>query len=376
MGGTGGGLNLGGVSGGGSGGQVNCNSGDTEDQDQDGFTKVDGDCNDCDVNANPGAAEVAGNNVDEDCNGTPDDDEAGCDSAITDVADMDPLNGARAMGLCKFATATDKKWGVLSAKWTMADGSPGMNDLSHGMLSGFGPNVNTQEGARMLGLSSGTARQPSDPGYQDPNSSDMMTTSPPPPGFPMDSPACSVFTVGSPANDPAAIELVIRVPTNAKSLSYKFNFYTFEWPGFVCTQYNDFFAALQTPAPANAQNGNISFDSQGNPVSVNNAFLDICGCPAGPPCTANNGSQYACALGATQLIGTGFGADTAFGQDHAATGWLETVSPVDPGSEITLRFTVFDEGDHVLASSVLIDDFKFSAEPATGSTTTPVPVPK
>lgn len=376
-GGTGGGLNLGGVSGSGTGGGVvDCTSGDTEDKDQDGFTKLDGDCNDCDENANPGAAEVDANNVDEDCNGTADDTGALCDAAITDVADMDAQNGARAMGLCNFATPGDKKWGVLEAKWVMADGNPGMNDLSHGMLTAFGPNVNVQEGGRMLGLSSGTARQPNDVGYQDPNSSDMGTTCPPPPGFPMDSPSCSAFTAGAPANDPAAIELKVRVPTNAKSFSYKFNFYTFEWPHFVCSSYNDFFVALQTPPPANAQNGNISFDSLGNPVSVNNAFLDICGCPSGPPCIASNGAAFACSLGATELIGTGFGVDTTLYEDHAASGWLETVSPVDPGSEITLRFAIFDEGDHVLASTVLIDDFKFSADPATGSTTKPVPVPK
>ena len=41
--------------------------------------------------------------------------------------------------------------------------------------------------------------------------------------------------------------------------------------------------ALQLPAPPNAQLGNISFDSQGNPVSVNNGFLDACGCFGGPP---------------------------------------------------------------------------------------------
>jgi len=36
------------------------------------------------------------------------------------------------------------------------------------MLSAFGPNVNVQGGERMLGLSSGTARAPTDFGYQSP----------------------------------------------------------------------------------------------------------------------------------------------------------------------------------------------------------------
>jgi hypothetical protein len=379
---TGGGTSSGGGGGlvidsgpGTGGGGTNCTSGPTEDKDQDGFSVQDGDCNDCDANANPGAYDVAGNNVDEDCNGTADDSAIDCDGALTDLADNDPMNGARSMGLCQQATAGDKKWGVLEAKYVMADGTAGMNDLSHGLLTAFGPNVNVQEGKRMLVLSSGTARQPTDPGYQSVGGANMNTTSPPPsPQFPIDTPTCpGVTTTGKPANDPAALELKIRVPTNAKSFSFNFNFYTYEWPGFVCSSYNDFFAALQTPAPPNAALGNISFDAQGNPVSVNNAFLEACGCSSGPPCTAKS-KVFACSLGTTLLDGTGFGDPT---YPHAATGWLETKSPVTPGSEVTLRFAIWDAGDHVLDSTVLLDNFVFSADEASGgSITKPVPTPK
>lgn len=374
-GGSGGGIIIDTDSGTGGGG-TDCTSGPTEDKDQDGFTVQDGDCNDCDANANPGAYDVAGNNVDEDCNGTADDSAFDCDGSITDLADNDAMHGAIAIGLCQQASPGDKKWGVLEAKYVMADGSPGMNPLSHGLLEAFGPNVNVQEGKRLLALSSGTARQPTDPGYQSVGGANMGTTSPPPsPQFPIDTPTCpGVTTVGKPANDPAALELKIRVPTNAKSFTYNFNFYSYEWPGFVCSSYNDFFAALQTPAPPNAALGNISFDSQGNPVSVNNSFMDACGCQNGAPCTAG-GKTFPCSLGVTILNGTGFGDSATY--PHAATGWLETQSPVTPGSEITLRFAIWDAGDHILDSSVLIDNFKFSADEATGgSTTKPVPTPK
>ena len=40
------------------------------------------------------------------------------------------------------------------------------------------------------------------------------------------------------------------------------------------------------PYPQGQMDGNISFDELGNPISVNNAFLDVCGCPDGPPCLA------------------------------------------------------------------------------------------
>src|SRR5262245_485529 len=53
---------------------------DSVDHDGDGFSFTDGDCNDCDPSANPGAFDVAGNGVDEDCSGTPDDEPANCDA--------------------------------------------------------------------------------------------------------------------------------------------------------------------------------------------------------------------------------------------------------------------------------------------------------
>lgn len=89
-------------------------------------------------------------------------------------------------------------------------------------------------------------------------------------------------------------------------------------------------------------------------------MLDVC-----VPGT-HKGKTFPCPLGTGQLQGTGF-------QGGAATGWLETQSPVDPGSEITLRFTIYDVGDDWLDSTVLIDNFQWSVEESTGSVTKPVP---
>ncbi|MCC6669258.1 MAG: choice-of-anchor L domain-containing protein [Polyangiaceae bacterium] len=372
-GGSGGGLLIDSGTGTGGGGGPSCDSGPTEDKDKDGQTKQDGDCNDCDPNANAGAYDVAGNKVDEDCNGTPDDTLTDCDGAITDVADADPMNGARAIGLCQQATASDKKWGVLEAKWVAADGSPLPTSHAdgHGLLAAYGPNVNCQEGKRLLALSSGTARQPTDPGYKSPSGATSPATSPCPTGFPIESPSCNNAVSGKTANDPAGLELKIRVPTNAKSFSFNFNFYTFEWPSFVCTTFNDFFVALLNPATSAQppQYGNISFDTQKNPVSVNNAFLEACD----PKIGAGNpgGKNFPCSLGIATLQGTGFE------PGHAATGWLETVSPITPGGEMILRYAVWDAGDHILDSTVLVDNFKFSADEASNTPTTkPVPTPK
>ncbi len=356
-------IGTGGGGGNGTGGKLGttppCNSTDPNaDADGDGFTPAAGDCNDCTDQMNPGAYDYAGNGVDEDCNGTPDDEPTGCDTQTFDIGYGDPMVAAQAIGLCRVAQGSS--WGVVSAKYVKADGSPGMNDVSHGLLPSFGPNVQPRDGTNMLGLSSGTARRPGDALYQSPGGADMGTTGTTPPGFPIDSPACTVQTASdTTTNDPAAFEIVVRTPTNANQMAFDFNFYTFEFPVYVCSIYNDFFVALVDPAPQNAQSGNVSFDSQGNPVSVNNGFLEVCA-----PQSAG-GKNFPCQLGTAGLDGTGF-------EGHAATGWLNTQAPVPKGKEIRIRFAIWDMGDHVLDSTVLIDNFTWDVGQGEPPTTQPV----
>jgi len=369
-GGSGGSISIGGSSGtgtGAAGGKLTeappCDKTDPNvDWDEDGF-KAGNDCNDCTRQMNPGAYDYPGNGVDEDCNGTPDDEHVGCDAGPVELASEDATLAARVIGICKVAEGPS--WGLVSAKYVKADGTVPMDPLSHGLLPRFGTNVIPREGKNMLVLSSGTARQPTDPGYQDPSGAEMGKASSTPPGFPVDSPSCTVKTsTDTKAFDPAALELVIRVPTNANQLSFDFSFYTYEFPNFVCSVYNDFFVALVEPAPKNAQNSNVSFDSQGNPVSVNNGYLEVCDPAVGQ--TKPGGKLFTCPLGTAQLTGTGF-------EGRAATGWLNTRAPVVAGYDITLRFAIWDMGDQVLDSTVLIDNFTFDVGEGGTPVTQPIP---
>jgi hypothetical protein len=350
------------------------------DDDSDGYKEDEGDCDDCDPNQNPNAVEVVNKPdepvYDENCNGVKDEVEPPCDADIA-VDDPDPLSAARAVELCKMSTGPGD-WGVVSAEWVMADGSPPPPDvltafhLGHGILSGFGPNVSVRKGARMLGVSSGTARQMDDVGYQDVGGYDKQYTASHPQGFPKESPACPGTITGTP-HDAAAVEITIRVPSNAHGFAFDFNFYTYEWPDYVCDQFNDFFVSIMSPIPPNQQDGNISFDIQGNPVSVNNAFIEVCGCDGNPPASCfTGGKDFPCALGNTELIGTGFGFDTAF-YDHGATSWLTTKAPVDPGTEMTIRWGAYDSGDGALDSTALVDNWRWIAESGTTVGTIPVP---
>jgi hypothetical protein len=342
------------VHGGGSGGgpENSCMSDPLDDMDGDGFTEADGDCNDCDANVNPGAIEVEitepdmmGNvpdPADEDCDGLIDNVAPPCDGAFA-LEDSNPFNAAAAMDLCKVATGPND-WGIVSASWVRANGGAGLGATPQfGILDNFGPNVAPQGGSQMLVLSSGRARLPSQANNCGSLTCGGTGVGTAPAGFPQDVPACPGSTA---INDDIALEVVVRAPTNATGFSYNFDFYSFEYPEWVCTAYNDQYIALMNPPPVGAINGNISFDSQTNPVSVNIAFFDVC---AG------------CALGTGELSQTGF--DTW--DDAGATSWLVTTAPVTGGQEYTLRFAIWDTGDNAWDSTVLIDGFEWIADGGT-----------
>ena len=351
------------------------------DNDGDGFTGAEGDCNDCSAQMNPGAYDFFGNGADEDCNGVADDEPFGCESGLA-LDGNNPADAAKAIGLCRFTTEQERTWGVISAAYVFADGSTSSgepdnlygtcmgdggwgsppNPLSHGVLTSFGSNVVPQDEEAMLVLSSGVAR--AGVNGDSPSAAYMCTKSATPPGFPTPSTAaCPGQSIDDTpvANDPMALELRIRAPTNAKSLSFDFDFYTYEYPVYICTEYNDFFVALlDSQHPNTPANKNISFDSQGNPVSVNNGFLEVCE-PG-----SHGGKTFSCPLGTGELSGTGF-------EEHAATGWLQTTTAIVPGEVFTIRFAIWDMGDEILDSTVLIDNFKWDVEEGeTGTDRPPV----
>jgi hypothetical protein len=328
-----------------------CDTDPNADEDGDGFSVVQGDCNDCDANVNPGAIEVEITEpdmmgmipepADEDCDGNIDNVAPPCDAGIA-LDNVDPYQAAAAIGLCK-TSAGAGDWGIVDAQYTRANGGALNAPLQHGIIQFFGPNVSPLEGDRLLALSSGRGRIPGQA-----NACGSLTcagsgASAPPPGFPQDVPACPGL---SNINDDIALEVTLRAPTNATGYAFSFDFYSFEYPEWVCTSFNDQFIALVDPAPPGAINGNISFDAMTNPVSVNIAFFEVCaGCP----------------LGTAELQGTGFD----IWDDAGATSWLATTAPVDPGQLVTIRFAIWDTGDNAWDSTALIDNFRWIADGGT-----------
>lgn len=334
----------------------NCFTGVNEDFDEDGFSQGQGDCNDCDPNVNPGAVEVIvtepdkeGNipePADEDCDGEADNVLPPCDGALP-IDDAGPYNGAAAIGLCKQAR-NEGEWGIVNAEYTRADGTPlTAATPQHGLLFDFGPNVPAREGSQMLVLSSGRSRLPGQPDVCGNTSCTGLGAGTPPMGFPQNVPGCPS---ASAINDDIALELTLRAPTNATGFSFDFDFYSFEYPQWVCDDYNDQFVAVVDPPPEGSILGNVSFDAMTNPVSVNIAFFEVCDM---------------CPLGTAEMDGTGF--DTWDFSGAGATSWLVTTAPVEPGEEFTIRFTIWDTGDLSFDSTVLIDNFQWIADGGTVS---------
>ncbi|MBI5531636.1 MAG: choice-of-anchor L domain-containing protein [Deltaproteobacteria bacterium] len=361
---------------------------DVLDTDGDGWTRCQGDCCETTLCAsnpaivNPGAIEVAGDLVDNDCDGTVDNVGPTTCSGAAKFAGVTGTDVANAMDLCQFTTANpplpQKKWGVISAQQLLADGSTpnatALSDLQNkqtAVTTAFGTGgVVPKKNATLAIISSGMARDSNDPGWVSPVSGTSLTTSITFPGAPPISTYvgahsgallpghCGATTcaVGTGAYDSANIRLQIRVPTNAQGFSYDFRFFSAEYYTYQCTQYNDYFLAMLTTGAAGIPaDHNISFDSLNNPVSVNNGFFQDCA-PNGKNCGT-------CPNGTGSLLGTGF--ETVNG---GATEWLTTDAPIVPGELMTLELVVFDVGDHILDTLVLLDNFRWSLTPVTVGT--------
>lgn len=352
---------------------------DIIDVDGDGWTFCDNDCCedefDCGSPAlvNPGAFEFVGNGVDDDCDPLTSDavDAPDC-SAAAIFGGVDADDMAEAMDLCQFTTLAEpletRKWGVISAEFLSASGAvpvaghlATMMDSSTAVMTGYGTGgVGPTTGSTMAGMSSGWMRDANDPGYVQPNAGAAFGWADTPPAgylaanggnLPASAGCSGDCLSGSGANDSVRLRLTIRVPTNALSFSYDFRFFSSEYWTYSCTAFNDFYLALlDSNAGGIPADGNISFDSNNNPVSVNNGFFENC---------VANGC-YTCPGGAGALAGTGM----EIGNTGGSTAWLNTTAPVVPGEIITLDLTVFDVSDGILDSLVLLDGFDWSIDPS------------
>lgn len=278
-----------------------------------------------------------------------------CDQDL-DLAAFEPEQAALAMDVCE---------GLVSARYAQADGSEQLQTIGHGLLTHFGATVTPRRGSSFLALSTGAARNIEDELAFSPFGDTSGPTSGSPVGFPTWPEVCRPFVLATPALDPfvydsSALELVLRVPSNARSLSFDFDFFGSDFPSRTCSPSSDVFAVLVDPPPVGAQGFNVALDAKGDPITVSSELLQVC-----EPQDDAQGVFRPCQLGATELEGTYYAGS-------AATGWLQTRFAVEPGSEIRLFFAIWDAEDFDHDSLVLLDRLAWYTEPVTAPTTRPV----
>jgi len=156
----------------------------------------------------------------------------------------------------------------------------------------------------------------------------------------------SQFSQGGGANDYTEVRIVASVPPTNNSLNYDFAFFSTEYPYYYGSPFNDMYVGW---LESESWTGNISFDNDGNPISLNAGFLDF----------RDDGASLA------EFDGTCM-------KQHAGTKWLQSVAPVTPGETITLVLAVFDLSDSILDSYVFLDNFGWGCEGEDTPSTTPV----
>jgi hypothetical protein len=368
---------------------------DDGDNDGDGFGVCSGDC--CDLAGctrpelvNPGAYEVAGNGVDDNCDGDIDEAVPDCDVGLASNS-TDAFAFARALDLCRQTVETpadpkDRTWGVISAKLSMADGQGTPQPVQHAIRSDFGDLIQAEHGAAMVVLSTGHAADTADtaPDFAPFQSGIHLDTSSPAPadwlaahGGTFPNPSGCLEPWSTSANDPVMLTVRVRVPTNARSFSVRMQFFSAEYPEWVCSEFNDFFVTLvDSTAATNPHDKNIAVYDDGAtvwPVGVNLVMVAdgiFAQCENGEVgCAREVGSDYFGCVGDALLEGTGFDAtaEACGGTQSAAgggTGWLTMRGNVTPGEVMEIRFGIWDTSGHIYDSLVLLDDWSWSLDAA------------
>jgi hypothetical protein len=370
---------------------------ENQDADGDGWTTCGGDC--CDSltacsnpkEVNPGAFDVPGDGVDNDCDGGVDNAPLLCDQGLSSSS-SNGLDYAHAIDICPTTMLTGaqlmndpmRHWGIISSTFSLASGSGAVNAKSHAILPHYGTGVQPHNGINLALFSNGNAAGEGDPNFDPSLSADMGTSS----AFPADfvaanggklpnAPGCPPPT-GSTANDPVMLTLSIRVPTNAHSFSLDVNFFSDEFPEYTCSEYNDFFVVLldsmYSGSPANPADKNLAFYKTPSmlkvPVGVNLAFGNtglFTQCVNGTVGCAGTAGTITTCTSTAELQGTGMENPAPLECDlnslmGGATGWLTTSGNVQPGEIMKLRIAIWDTSDHVLDSLAVIDNFKWGVD--------------
>ncbi|MCA9700507.1 MAG: choice-of-anchor L domain-containing protein, partial [Myxococcales bacterium] len=134
-------------------------------------------------------------------------------------------------------------------------------------------------------------------------------------------------------NDKLWMQFDLTVPLGTEGYVFDFAYFSSEFPSWYNTQYNDLFIAWST---SETYTGNLTF--------VNGAPLTIT--------SLEDAGAFQYKNNAAQLAGTGF-------EGHAGTGWFTARGSAAPEESFQITFFIADMADSVLATGVLLDNFRW-----------------
>ena len=327
----------------------NCNGQIDEgcDDDGDGFCDADflvlgkptvcpdgpGDCDDADESVFPGNKEVAGDGIDNDCDGSIDEVEAcpGTCTGHTVEAYLCALEMcvAPAVISAEFSSPTgdtiDAAWEAVAHFGSLENDLAPWAGASYGLLA-TGPATGTVHSSDL----------PGGGGAPDPFSSDGFTT-----------------------HDNVEFKVVMQAPQAALGFSIDYIFFSEEYEEYIGSSFNDkFYIILKAPQSGSGAMEVVNLTACSNPDSYHDVIDPVTGeklCFL----AINTAFSESCSDPKTDISGTGFECGPPDSAHGSSTGWLTTAWPVAPGETIDLIFHIHDTSDGIFDSEVILDNFQW-----------------
>lgn len=339
------------------------------DNDGDGWTDCAGDCDDNDSQVNPCAFDtdstsgdpVGTDGKDNDCDGNIDN-RITCENGLQSGHSVTPGDYTKAVDVCDNPKCTV----VSNAIWYGPQAT-----LARRITTHMGNTFKPKKGNYMAFFATGISDDLIDnANYRTGDGTDLQTTfmHPSPLSPQQNKNPCGQGQDESKVSihDYTELRLTLTAPINAGSFTFDFNFFSEEYPTYVCRGFNDTFLAMLT-SKKYPKGNQIAYDPNNGRINVNNGFFQACTSIVQGD---NLGYTHTCSFPLTDLNNTSYEikycctslTDGNLNKGSGGTEWLRTTAPIDPGETFTLSFIIFEEGDGLMDSAVNIDNFRWGSQ--------------